>query len=57
LRRFVKAAVREKLNVRQWPDKPWMRGFGGLAPLHEENVRIQELIDEEFGKIDPEDWE
>jgi hypothetical protein len=30
---------------------------GGLAYLHEENVRIQALIDEEFGKIDPEDWE
>jgi len=27
-----------------------------LAPLHEETVRIQKIIDEEFEQIEPEDW-
>jgi len=38
-------------------DKPWMKGFGALRHLHEENVRIQQIIDEEFEQIEPEDWD
>jgi hypothetical protein len=37
-------------------DKPWMQGFGGLRDIHEENLRVQKLIDEEFGQVEPEDW-
>jgi hypothetical protein len=37
--------------------KPWMKSFGALRHLHEENVRIQRIIDEEFEQIEPEDWE
>jgi hypothetical protein len=33
-----------------------MKAAGGLRHLHKENIRIQKLIDEEFGRIDPEDW-
>jgi hypothetical protein len=50
LRQFVSEAVAEKL--RQNPStkgKPWMKSFGGLRHLHQENVQIQKLIDEEFG--------
>lgn len=39
------------------PDtKPWMECAGELAHLHEETLRIQALIDEEFGQIEAEDW-
>jgi hypothetical protein len=34
-----------------------MKTIGGLRHLHDENVRIQKLIDEEFETIDAEDWE
>jgi hypothetical protein len=44
--------------VKQKPDdKPWMKGFGALRHLQEENVRIQQIIDEEFEQIEPEDWD
>ena len=57
LRQFVTEAVEEKLAAGAvQPDKPWMKAAGGLRHLHKENIRIQKLIDEEFGRIDPEDW-
>jgi hypothetical protein len=34
-----------------------MKGFGGLKHLHKENLRIERIIEEEFEKIEPEDWE
>ena len=58
LRQFVTEAVEEKLAAPMPAgDKPWMKLVGGLKHLHEENVRIQKLIDEEFEQIDAEDWE
>ncbi len=57
LRQFVTEAVEEKLNGLSPNEKPWMKSFGALRHLHKENVRIQKIIDEEFGKIEPEDWE
>jgi hypothetical protein len=58
LRQFVTEAVEEKLSERAKPgDKPWMKCFGGLKHLHEENLRIQRIIDEEFETIEPEDWD
>ena len=57
LRQFITEALQEKLIAEAGDgDKPWMKAFGGLSHLHEENVRIQKLIDEEFGRIDPEGW-
>ena len=56
LRQFVTEAVEEKLKAASG-DKPWMKMAGGLRHLHKETVRIQKLIDEEFGRIEPEDWE
>jgi len=55
LRQFVTEAVEEKLKTPAI-EKPWMKMAGGLRHLHKETVRIQKLIDEEFGQIEPEDW-
>jgi hypothetical protein len=53
LRQFVAEALAEKLNRNPTlKGKPWMKSFGGLRHLHKENVRIQKLIDQEFGRID-----
>ena len=58
LRQFVTEAVQEKLAAgKPSTEKPWMKAVGGLRHLHDENVRIQKLIDEEFEQIDPEDWD
>jgi hypothetical protein len=57
LRKFVTAAVEDKLRgILVAEPKPWMKTIGGLKHLHKENARIQKLIDEEFGKIEPEEW-
>jgi hypothetical protein len=55
LRQFVTEAVQEKLVAAKPADKPWMKGAGKLRHLHKETVRIQRLIDREFGQIEPED--
>ena len=34
-----------------------MKSFGALRHLHEENVRIQQIVDEEFEQIELEDWD
>lgn len=55
LRQFVTEAVQEKLAAAKPADKPWMKGAGKLRHLHKETVRMQRLIDKEFGQIEPED--
>jgi hypothetical protein len=53
LGQFVSEALEEKL--RKDPPrtgKPWMKSVGGLRHIHEENLRIQRIIDEEFERID-----
>lgn len=56
LRQFVTEAVEEKLAA-PTPGKPWMEGFGKLRHLHKETERINQVIEEEFEQIEPEDWE
>lgn len=34
-----------------------MKSFGKLKHMHEENVRIQKIIEQEFEQIDLEDWD
>lgn len=46
-------ALNEKLRR---PEKPWMRGFGALRHLSGETARINRVIEEEFGQVNPEDW-
>ena len=36
-------------------EPPAMVSFGALSDLHDETIRIQALIDEEFGRIEDED--
>lgn len=55
LSEFVARAVEEKVGV-NLAEKPWMAGFGELRHLHEENLRIDRIIEEEFEQIEPEDW-
>ena len=63
LKVFFTEAVKEQLRRKKAAAVPkpsaeprWMKGFGGLSDLHEENLRIQKVIDEEFGRIDEEEW-
>ncbi len=55
LYQFVTEAVEEKLKTSDG-DKPRMKMTGGLRHLRKETVRIQKIIDAEFGKIELEDW-
>ena len=58
LRQFVTEAVEEKLRASDRAvERPWMKTIGGLKHPHRDNLRVQRIIDEEFGKIDSEDWE
>ena len=57
LREYVTLAVEEKLSQgSRLRGKPWLECAGELAHLHKETMRIQKIIDEEFGQIEPEDW-
>ena len=50
LREYVTQAVEEKLSQgSRRLGKPWLECAGELAHLHEETLRIQKIIDEEFG--------
>jgi hypothetical protein len=60
MRQFVTEALEEKIRGESShgapsQSPPWMRGFGALADLREENRRIEDLIAEEFGKTEAED--
>jgi len=37
-------------------EKPWMKHFGVSADLADEMKRIDKVVEEEFGKVDPDDW-
>ncbi len=57
LREYVTQAVEEKLTLgSRSQGRPWLECAGELAHLHRETVRIQKIIDNEFGQIEPEDW-
>jgi hypothetical protein len=58
LRVFVTEAVEEKLTrVSQTADKPWARLAGGLKHLHKETLRINGIMNREFERIEPGDWD
>lgn len=56
LRALVSEALAEKLRDRRAEDKPWMETFGKLRHLRRETARINQIIQEEFEQIEPEDW-
>lgn len=53
---FINNAIAAKLKGRQSGDRPLLQAWGGLRYLRMETDRIDLLIEEEFGQIDPEDW-
>ncbi len=55
LRALVTEALSDKLMAGA-REKPWMQGFGKLRSLHKETVRLNRIIEREFGRIEPEDW-
>ena len=58
LRAFVTEAVEEKLaSTSHNEERPWVRLAGGVKHLHKETTRINRIINSEFEKIEPEDWE
>ena len=36
--------------------KPWMKLFGKLRRLRKETAQVNQIIEDEFERIDPEDW-
>ena len=57
LRTLISEALTDKLGAANAQGKPWMETFGKLKHLHKETVRIDRIIEEEFGKTEPEDLE
>jgi hypothetical protein len=37
--------------------KPWVKMAGNLSHLHEETLKIDNLIEDEFERIEQEEWE
>jgi hypothetical protein len=56
LRELVSQALAEKLRVQESRDEPWRKSFGKLRDLHKVTARIDRIIEEEFERIDSEDW-
>ena len=50
-------AIAGELRARGSRDKPWLKTFGKLRGLRNETVRINRIIEEQFGRIEPEDWQ
>ncbi len=56
LRELVTVAIADKLNQhRTTVERPWMKSFGKLKSLRAETARINEVIEREFGQIEPKD--
>lgn len=47
--------VPDSLFRRANEDKPWMKTFGKLRDLHAETIKINRIIEQEFGQLEPED--
>jgi hypothetical protein len=56
LEQLIEEALAEKLRVGSGDDRPWMQSFGKLRDLHEETLRIDQIIEDAFERIEPEDW-
>ncbi|MCX6615672.1 MAG: hypothetical protein NTZ98_06185 [Acidobacteria bacterium] len=57
LRQFVTEAVEGELRARPAVgQKPWLRLAGRLKHLRKETARINQSIEREFERIEPEEW-
>ena len=45
-----------EIPVKPTDARPWMKTFGGLRALRKESARINQIIEEEFERIEPEDF-
>lgn len=53
---LVSEALADKLRSQSNREqRPWMKTFGKLRNLHKETVRVNRVIEEEFGQIESED--
>lgn len=50
-------ALAEKLRASRVADKPWLRTFGKLRSLRNETARIGGIIEAEFNRIEPGEWQ
>jgi len=58
LRELVTEAITEKLrNGAAHNPKPWMACVGELRSLKKESARIDRIIEDEFGRVDLQDWQ
>lgn len=58
LRQFVTEALSEKLDGKSVSaEKTWLQLAGKLRHLRKETARINQIIEEEFEVIEPEEWE
>ena len=59
LTQFLAETLEEQLRRSNPPatgvEPRWMRGFGALRDLKQENAQVARWIDEEFERIEPED--
>jgi len=59
LRQLITEAVEDKLgspsSPRVSPEPPWMRGFGALGDLKEDNREVEHRIAEAFESVDEEE--
>lgn len=56
LRELISEALADKLQGPAVNDKPWMKTFGKLCHLHRETLKINRIVEKEFGQLEPEDW-
>ncbi len=49
----LRRCARERTGPESEP--PWMAGFGALSDMSSEHRRVNAIIEEEFGKLEPED--
>lgn len=55
LRELVSEPLADKLRGNPADERPWMESFGKLRAVRGESARINRIIQEEFGSIEPED--
>ena len=55
LQELVSKALAEKFGAQAGNDKPWLKTFGKLGGLRKETARINRIIGQDFGQIEPND--
>lgn len=58
MKRFLTDAISEKLDAEadRGGARPWMRHFGVLVAGAVSVRELDQVIEDEFGRVDPADW-